>query len=248
LESNMLTTAHLATLNDQFAAAHPIDIIRWARDAFGASAAASSSFQTQSVPLLHMISRAAGGMRIFFLDTGFHFDETLRFKDELALRYGLNVVSLFPALGHASFRAAHGELHRVDADRCCHLNKVEPLERARRGCAAWISGIRRDQTPNRRQTQFVAQLPDGTIKICPLAAWTDVDVRRYAAEQQLPEHPLDALGYASIGCAPCTRPVAPGDDKRAGRWQGTDKVECGLHLPAAQQTTTAAAVTRDGVR
>ncbi len=210
--------------------AHPEAILRWAWDTFGPRVAASSSFQTYSVPLLHMIARAAPRMTVFFLDTGFHFPETLEFRDRLSREFGLNVRTLAPEMGHAGFRREYGDLYERDPDRCCAINKVEPLERARRGLAAWVSGIRRDQTATRQGTPVFSQLPDGTYKLCPLAAWGRERVRRYAELHGLPEHPLAAFGYASIGCAPCTRPVGPDEEERDGRWAGLTKTECGLHL------------------
>lgn len=222
-------------INHTLADAHPKAILRWAWLTFGAQAAASSSFQTQSIPLLHMIAQSAPGMTIFFLDTGFHFPETIHFRDRLWRKYGLNIVSLAPEMGHDGFRYAFGELYQRDPDRCCGLNKVEPLERARQRFKAWISGIRRDQTATRADTPIVSLLDDGTYKICPLARWTKHDVGAYAREHKLLEHPLTALGYASIGCAPCTQPISAGEDERAGRWTGTGKTECGLHFPHKPQ-------------
>jgi phosphoadenosine phosphosulfate reductase len=209
---------------------HPEEILRWSWNTFGPLVAASSSFQTNSVPLLHMISRSAPDMPIFFLDTGFHFPETLAFRDRLVNEYGLNVQTLIAEMGHAGFLQKHGELHQSDPDLCCHINKVEPLDKARRGLQAWISGIRRDQTAARNGTPVFSQLRDGSYKICPLATWSRERVQHYAQTHGLPAHPLADAGYVSIGCAPCTRPVAAGEAERDGRWFGLTKTECGLHL------------------
>lgn len=225
-----MITLDVAAINHMLEQAHPEEVLLWSWNTFGPLVAASSSFQTNSVPLLHMVSRAAPQMTIFFLDTGFHFPETLAFRDRLAREFRLNVQSLTAEMGHEGFRRAHGELYRRDPDRCCHINKVEPLERARRELRAWISGIRRDQTASRNGTPVFSQLRDGTYKICPFAMWTRERVQHYARTHHLPEHPLASLGYASIGCAPCTRPISPEEDERDGRWSGLQKTECGLHI------------------
>lgn len=192
----------------------------------------TSSFQTQSVPLLHMVSRVAPQMPVFFLDTGFHFPQTLAFRDRLVADLGLNLKVLKPELGHKGFLQRYGELYRMDPDMCCHINKVLPLRAVSKNLLAWISGIRRDQTPNRSNTPVIARQLDGLYKICPLATWTAKQVWQYSYDHQLPEHPLLAQGYESIGCAPCTRPVFQGENPRAGRWAGNAKTECGLHLPS----------------
>ena len=220
----------LPALNRRFTGASPETILRWAWLTFGPEIAATSSFQTQSVPLLHMIARVAPEMPVFFLDTGFHFPDTLAFRDLLRERFGLNVVVLMPEGGHEAFRRRHGDLYRRDPDLCCLINKVEPLERAMSGMQAWISGIRRDQTLHRAATPIVSLGPEGRVKVCPLAEWTRRDVWQYLHDHGLPEHPLLNKGYLSIGCAPCTQPVADGSDERAGRWAGHEKTECGLHL------------------
>ena len=225
-----MITLDVAETNRMLEDAHPEEILLWSWNTFGPLVAASSSFQTNSVPLLHMISRAAPQMVIFFLDTGFHFPETLQFRDQLTHDLHLNVRSLMAEMGHEGFRRMHGELYQHDPDLCCHINKVEPLERARRELRAWISGIRRDQTASRSGTPVFSQLHDGTYKICPLATWSRERVRHYARSHNLPEHPLSELGYASIGCAPCTRPVSGDEDEREGRWAGLQKTECGLHI------------------
>lgn len=217
-------------LNARFDGADPADLLRWAWQAFDGNVAASSSFQTQSVPLLHVIAKAVPEMPVLFLDTGFHFPETLAYRDHLTKLLGLELVVLTPRLGHDGFRRAHGELHRSDPDLCCHLNKVEALEDALRSYGAWVAGVRRDQTRNRATTLPVARRRDGLVKLGPMVHWTDRDVARYLHEHDLPSHPLLAKGYPSVGCAPCTRAVLEGEDARAGRWAEAGKTECGLHL------------------
>ena len=224
-------TIDLQEVNARLEEAGPLEVLAWAYREFGTGLVMTSSFQTQSVPLLHMLSRVAPEVPVLFLDTGFHFPETLEFRDRIAGEFGLTVKDLRNELGHEGFLKEHGELYRTDPDACCYLNKVAPLEKALEGAAAWVSGIRQDQTAQRAGTPFVA-LEDGRYKICPMARWTQRMVLEYMERHALPEHPLLAKGYASIGCAPCTRPVLAGEDARAGRWSGTDKTECGLHLPS----------------
>lgn len=205
------------------------EVLRWAKNTFGKKAAATSSFQTQSVPLLHLISEHAPELPVLFLDTGFHFPETLEFRDRLAEELGLNVRSLTPRLGHEGFRKEHGKLHQRDPDLCCYLNKVEPLEDALDEYDLWISGIRRDQTEARASASVLERQEDGTLKACPMLEWTSRDIFEYIGEHDLPVHPLFEEGYLSIGCAPCTRPPEDGGGRRGGRWADAEKTECGLH-------------------
>jgi phosphoadenosine phosphosulfate reductase len=215
--------------DERLAAMAPEEVLRWASDTFGPDVAASSSFQTQSVPLLHMISRACPAMPVMFLDTGFHFPETIAFRDRLVARLGLNLQVLTCRIPRDAFMRCYGTLYRSDPDLCCYLNKVEPLARALAGKAAWIAGIRRDQTAARSATPIFGRGGDGIYKVSPLAAWTSANVDAYIREHGLPVHPLTSQGYPSIGCKPCTRAIAPSADVRAGRWAESDKTECGIH-------------------
>lgn len=223
--------ADLPALNRRLEAAAPQEILRWAWETFAPDLAATSSFQTQSAPLLHMLHQATPEMRVFFLDTGFHFAETLAFRDRLTAEWDLNLVVLRPKLTAEAFVQEYGELFRSDPRLCCEINKVWPWRAATRSLRAWITGIRRDQTVVRRQTPIIARVSGGVYKICPLAGWTAEAIRRYAREQALPAHPLQARGYASVGCQPCTAPVTEAEAERAGRWPGQNQTECGLHLP-----------------
>lgn len=223
----------LDALNERFASATPDAIIAWAADRFLPRLAATSSFQTQSVALLHMISRVRPDLPVIFLDTGYHFPETLAFRDQLVEWFGLTVRVVRSSVSRAEFLARYGDaLYRRDPDLCCYINKVEPMRRALEVLDAWISGIRRDQTPNRATTRAIERLPDGRLKINPLVTWTHKDLWSYIHRHNLPAHPLFQQGYLSVGCAPCTAPVAPGEDERSGRWAGTGKTECGLHTDA----------------
>lgn len=206
------------------------EILIWLRETFTHSIAATSSFQTQSLPLLHMIATETPDLAVWFLDTGFHFQETLAYRDQLVDEWGLNLSVVGPPMGPTGFKRKHGELYHSNPDLCCYLNKIEPMIVARKRLRVWISGIRRDQTPHRRATPIVTRLPDGVYKACPLATWSRAQVWDYIRRHRLPEHPLHAQGYLSIGCAPCTR-ASPGTcDERGGRWEGWQKRECGLHL------------------
>ena len=186
------------------------DLLLWAWQTFGPEIAVTSSFQSQSVPLLHMISTTTPDMPVLFLDTGFHFPETLAFRDSLIRDWGLRVRSLTADPGNEHAGRMHGQLHQTDPDLCCYINKVVPLAEARKELRAWITGIRRDQTEARRDTPVVSRESSGQFKICPLATWTDRDIWQYISRHDLPTHPLMSQGYMSIGCAPCTRPVQDG--------------------------------------
>lgn len=187
----------------------------------------TSSFQTQSVPLLGIVAQVIPDLPILFLDTGYHFPETLAFRDDLMRRWGLNVRILRPDAGSVGSQGP--ELFRRDPDLCCHLRKVEPLRRAMEGYDAMISGIRRDQTPNRAEAGVVEKR-NGVLRIHPMLEWTEADIWEHIDNTDLPVHPLLEDGYTSVGCAPCTRPVQIGEDPRAGRWADTAKTECGLHF------------------
>ena len=224
------TAAELDRLNEEFELAPPEEILEWAWHTLGPEIAASSSFQTQSVPLLHLISRVCPGMRVLFLDTGFHFPETLSFRDDLVGRFGLNLEVLRPSMDRRELFARHGDTpYRTDPDLCCYVNKVEPMQRALQGMRGWVSGVRRDQTKDRNRLAPLQEAGDGIIRVHPMLTWTSRDVQTYMDRHRLPVHPLLALGYPSVGCVPCTRPVGEGGAERSGRWHGTTKNECGLH-------------------
>lgn len=223
-----------ADLNQQFEQASAADILAWGWQTFGPYIAVSSSFQTQSVPLLHLISQVCPEMMVIFLDTGFHFPETLAFRDELQARFQLNLVVVRPTIEKRQLVARYGEgLYRRDPDLCCYINKVEPMQRVLDGLYAWISGVRRDQNRLRQSLPILELESTGLLKIHPLLNWSKQQLWAYIDQHQLPAHPLFEKGYPSIGCAPCTRPVFAGEDDRAGRWAGQTKTECGLHFNMA---------------
>ncbi|MGY1592863.1 phosphoadenylyl-sulfate reductase [Geodermatophilus sp. SYSU D00708] len=205
-------------------------VLRWAGETFGDDFAVTSSMADGL--LAHLASRAAPGVHVVFLDTGYHFAETIGTRDWISAVLPITLVNVTPPQTVAEQDAAHGpRLHERDPDLCCSLRKVAPLARVLAGYTAWGSGVRRDEAATRADTKVVDwDAKRGMVKVNPLAAWTQDDVDAYIAEHQVPVNPLQEIGYASIGCAPCTRPVAPGEDPRAGRWAGRNKTECGLHL------------------
>ncbi len=228
-----LSPDEVSALNDRLEGADPATILAWAAERFMPRLAATSSFQTQSVPLLYLIGQVCPQVPVLFLDTGYHFPETLVFRDELVARFGLTVRVIRPDAERVA-AARQEALYRRDPDLCCYVHKVLPMQQALRDLDAWISGIRRDQTPERAAAQVIELLPGGQVKINPLLTWTREDIWRTVHQHDLPVHPLLEQGYLSIGCAPCTVPVFGGDE-RAGRWAGTGKTECGLHTGALQR-------------
>ncbi len=230
-----LTVEEVAKVNERLEGEPPESIVRWALlESPMERIAVASSFQAEATAVIHMATRLRPDVPILFLDTGFHFAETLELKERLRRELGLNVVELRGDHTPASQAAAYGErLYERDPALCCELNKVVPLGRALWDYDAWISGLRRDSSPTRAGAPIVDRyLQDGRpiVKVNPVAGWSRRDVWRYLEEHDLPHHPLYELGFASIGCAPCTRIVFPGEDERAGRWASTAKLECGIHV------------------
>lgn len=205
------------------------DVVRWAADTFGDRVCVTASMA--DAVLVHLASQARPGVDVVFLDTGYHFPETLGTRDAVAAAYPVHVVNVTPEQTVAEQDAQHGpRLYERDPDQCCHLRKVLPLQRALTGYDAWMTGLRRDESPTRADTPVVAwDERRQKVKIAPLARWTEADVEAYVAEHGILVNPLLAEGYPSIGCAPCTRRPAPGEDPRAGRWAGFLKTECGIH-------------------
>jgi phosphoadenosine phosphosulfate reductase len=209
--------------------ASALDILRWATETFGARFCVTSSMQDAVVA--HLASRVAPGVDVVFLDTGYHFPETIGTRDAVAAVMDVNVVTLTPAQTVAGQNAEYGpRLHDRDPDLCCALRKVGPLEEGLRSYDAWATGLRRDEAPSRAGTPVVGwDAKRQKVKVSPIARWTQHDVDGYVAEHGILTNPLLMDGYASIGCAPCTRRVLDGEDARAGRWAGRSKTECGLH-------------------
>jgi phosphoadenosine phosphosulfate reductase len=210
----------LAARATEFETAPAGKVIAWALDRFGGDISLACSFQ--DCVLVDLAVRVDPTIEVLFLDTGFHFPETLAYVETVRARYGLNLRVMTPG--------PEAEGWPCGTQRCCELRKVEPLYRALAGRSAWITGLKRTDAPTRADAPIVAWDPTRAIvKVNPLATWTDTDIANYEADHGLPVHPLMTQGYLSIGCAPTTRPVAPGEDPRAGRWAGTGQTECGLH-------------------
>lgn len=189
-----------------------------------------SSFGAESAVLLHLISRVAPELPVLFLDTGKHFPETLAYRDELAARLGLNLVNLTPDPEELAARDATELRWSYDPDGCCEIRKVKPLEKALADFDNSITGRKGFQSSTRQGLpRFELDGSSGRLKFNPLANWTRADLDAYFEAHDLPRHPLEAEGYPSIGCSPCTSKVQPGEDPRAGRWRGWDKTECGIH-------------------
>ncbi len=222
----------LEKLNADFEKATPLEIVRWATGLFAPKIAATSSFGPESGVLLDLIAKAEPNTPVLFLETGFHFPETLAYKKQLTEMLGLrNVVDLKadPAKREKLVADYQGKPYEGNPDLCCHINKVEPLDAALKGYGAWMSGIRRHQTDHRKSIRIVEEYEGGVYKISPLANMTSRDSWWYLKERNIPLHPLYEKGYMSIGCWPCTRPIQDGDDERSGRWAGKAKKECGIH-------------------
>lgn len=196
-----------------------------------------SSFGAESAALLHLVSRIDDSIPILFLDTGKHFPETLAYRDELTDLLGLNRVDLYPELSDLEKRDETGLRWSYDPDGCCELRKVRPLEKALARYDASLTGRKAFQSTTRANLpRFEVDTSDaqGRMKINPLIDWDADRIAAYFEEHKLPRHPLVERGFPSIGCSPCTREVKPGEDPRAGRWSGWDKVECGIHKPGEE--------------
>ncbi|MEU6436672.1 phosphoadenylyl-sulfate reductase [Streptomyces albidoflavus] len=206
-----------------------LEIVRWAADTFGERFCVTSSMEDAVVA--HLASRVRPGVDVVFLDTGYHFPETIGTRDAVEAVLDVNVLTLTPRQSVAEQDAEYGpKLHDRDPDLCCALRKVKPLEEGLAGYAAWATGLRRDESPTRANTPVVGwDARRRKVKVSPIARWTQDDVDAYVAQYGVLTNPLLSDGYASVGCAPCTRRVAAGEDARAGRWAGTGKTECGLH-------------------
>jgi phosphoadenosine phosphosulfate reductase len=215
-----LTEEALADLNAKFERSSAGDIVEWAVERFHPNMCLTASM-TDAV-LIDVATKVEPSIEVVFIDTGYHFPETMETLEEVRRRYGLNLRIM-------TVTRAPVPLWKSDPENCCTFAKVAQLERALVGKHAWMSGLRRQESESRREAQIVSRDRRGLVKLNPLANWTDLDVEGYIADHDVPVNPLLKMGYPSIGCWPCTRPVAAGEDVRAGRWAGRDKTECGLH-------------------
>jgi phosphoadenosine phosphosulfate reductase len=218
--SEGITSIEWERLSAQFEQGSAEDVVAWAVERFGRHLALVSSFQ--NCVLIDLVTRVDPKVEVIFLDTGAHFAETLTYVERVETQYQLKLRTITPDIDADSWPCG--------SRRCCELRKVAPLARALEGRGAWMSGLKRVDSPERATAPIVAwDATRGLVKINPIANWTHDDVAHYEANRKLPIHPLFRKGYLSIGCSPTTRPVSPRDDRRAGRWPGSDKTECGLH-------------------
>ena len=216
-----LSDAELAKLNERFEKQSASAIVRWAVDTFHPYLCLSASM-TDAV-LIDIATGVEPSIEVVFIDTGYHFAETLETVEVVRRRYGLNLRVM-------TVKPFDTPLWQHDPEGCCSAVKVGQLDRALQGKQAWMSGLRRSESETRQNAPIVARDLRGLVKINPIASWSDLDVKAYIADHDVPTNPLLAKGYPSIGCWPCTKPVADGHDPRSGRWSGQDKTECGLHL------------------
>jgi phosphoadenosine phosphosulfate reductase len=227
-----MTDINFEPLNQEFETRPAEEIVQWAVKTFAPNIAMATSFGAESAVLLHLVTQIDPQIPVLFTNTGFHFKETLEHRDKLVERLKLNLRELKPEISNEAFLAQNGKLYERDPDACCAVNKIAPFEKALKDYQAWITGIRRNQADTRQKRQFVEQDRGTLVKISPLLNWTGKMFWDYAKKYDLPYHPLWEKGYLSIGCSPecCTRPVQLGEDPRAGRWAGKNKIECGLHV------------------
>lgn len=221
----------LAEHSRRLESASPQEIIRWAVENFHPKLTMATAFGPEGCVILYMLSQIERSVPVFNLDTGYQFRETLELRDRIAQRYGIEVELKKPELTVEQYEAQHGgPLYKTNPDQCCFDRKVKVLRQSVVGMHAWMSGIRRDQSPDRAQAPIIGwDKKFNLVKISPLANWTKKDVWKLITDEKIPYNPLHDQGYPSIGCWPCTRSVMFGEDERAGRWSGFKKTECGLH-------------------
>ena len=232
-QQEVLSREEISRAAERLEGADPQEILRWAVETYGGGLALSASFGGgEGMALLDMLSKITDEVTVLTIDTGFIFKETAEFRDDVMRRYKLPMEVLRPTLTVDEQVERYGEQMRTcSPDLCCQVRKIEPLQRALNRYDAWMTGIRRVQTPQRADTKVVAwEERYGAAKIAPLAHWTDEQVWGYVKEHDVPVNPLLHQGYKSIGCEPQTRPVHDDEDARAGRWSGSDKTECGIHF------------------
>ena len=233
-QTKVYTALELAEVSRELEEQTPQDALRWAVQEFFPELTLACSFGGPSgMVLVDMISRIESRVEVFYLDTDFLFPETYATRDRVVERYGVQPVAYQSLLTPEEQARRHGDqLWLSNPDLCCQLRKVEPNRRALAGKRAWVSGLRRDQAASRRETPVVQwDAKFGLVKVNPLVRWTEGDIWAYIVKHDVPYNPLHDRSYPSLGCTYCTKAVQPGDDLRSGRWEGSDKVECGLHTP-----------------
>jgi phosphoadenosine phosphosulfate reductase len=228
----VMTADQIADASAKLEGASPQAILRWAVERFHPRLTMATAFGAEGCCILHMLAEIQPKVRVFNLDTGYQFTETLELRERIKERYGIEVELIRPEMTVEEYEAEHGgPLYRIRPDQCCHDRKILPLRQAVVGYDAWISAIRRDQTQHRAKAGVVGwDAKFNLVKVNPLLNWTRTDVWRFVLDHDVPYNPLHDQGYPSIGCWPCTAPVGDGADERAGRWAGTGKKECGLHV------------------
>src|SRR5436190_2973344 len=226
------TQQQIQSANARWEGKSPEEILRWGVAEFYPKLTMATAFGPEGNCIIHMLAEIEPRVRIFNLDTGYQFQETLELRERIKTRYGIEVEYIRPETTVAEYEAEHGgPLYRHRPDQCCHDRKVLPLRRAVVGYAAWISAIRKDQTEHRAVADLVQwDAKFSLVKVNPLLGWTKKDVWAFVVKHEVPYNPLHDQGYPSVGCWPCTRPVQDGEDERAGRWAGSAKKECGLHV------------------
>jgi phosphoadenosine phosphosulfate reductase len=221
LSTDIPDLAELARVSESLETAPAEHVVAWAWERYGGNMVLALS--GQDCVLLDMVIRVDLEIEVVFLDTQYHFPETVEYVESLRDRYSMNLTIMHPEV-------EPDDRWADDPDGCCRARKIDPLARALEGKEAWMTGLRRADAPTRAKAPILSyDIGKGLVKVNPLATWTDLDVEGYVRDRHLPIHPLREQGYHSIGCWPCTSPVANGEHPRAGRWAGTDKIECGLH-------------------
>ena len=222
----------LADISRQLADKSPQEILRWAVAEYHPHLTMATAFGAEGCCIIHMLAEIEPNVHIFNLDTGYQFPETLELRERILQRYGIDVEMVQPELSVTEYEAEHGgPLFRIRPDQCCHDRKVLPLKHHLIGYQAWISAIRKDQTNHRAAAGIVQwDAKFGMAKVNPLLNWSKKDVWSFITKHDVPYNLLHDQGYPSIGCKPCTAPVADGEDERSGRWAGKVKKECGLHV------------------
>jgi phosphoadenosine phosphosulfate reductase len=232
-----LATERLTEASQRLHDATPQEILQWAVEAYFPGLTMATAFGAEGCCILHMLAEIEPRVHVFNLDTGYQFQETLELRERIKDRYGIEVEMVRPDTTVEEYeRQHHGPLYIVNANQCCHDRKIVPLRRTLEGKEAWISAIRADQTAHRGKAEVVMwDAKFGLVKVNPLLRWTRRDVWEFVLKHDVPYNPLHDQGYPSIGCWPCTEPVENGQDERAGRWAGTVKKECGLHIMDQEQ-------------
>ena len=223
--------AELAEQSRRLETATPAEILNWAVARFAPHFSMATAFGPEGMTIIHMLSEIAPDTPIFNLETGYQFPETLQLRDRVQERYGLKVKLLMPEMTVEQYETFHGgPVYKTNPQQCCFDRKLKQLEKAASSMHAWSSAIRRDQSPDRAQAPIVGwDKRFSLVKVSPLANSTKQQVWKMITDHDIPYNPLHDQGYPSVGCWPCTRAITLGEDERAGRWSGTDKVECGLH-------------------